>query len=24
MVRLPSGVVVCPECFKETVYDQRD
>ena len=23
MVRLPSGVVVCPECFKETVYDQR-
>lgn len=24
MVRLPSGVVVCPECFQETVYDQRD
>ena len=23
MVRLPSGVVVCPECFQETVYDQR-
>ena len=22
MVRLPNGVVVCPECFQETVDDQ--
>ena len=23
MVRMPSGVVVCPECFKEIVDEQR-
>jgi hypothetical protein len=22
LVRLPSGEVMCPECYKETMYDQ--